>query len=656
MAVNCIATPWTLILNILYTIFVTENCVARIVVGKLGNDPKNLEKYFSILNTHLTQLLEQYVENGVMRQKITTIGTLQTYIIHQSQLCQRPERENPPLIDRYETLKGLCTVWVQQMFILALEPATRELFFLSAATVFTEPRRATLLEKGIRCAWTLEGNICNKEDFIGQFNADSVAEINAANFRPVYRAGNVNDSEPRMHTIVPQLQRIISEAIATSRTFDVTPISPQLVAETMVRHYTYMNNLWKDLTNTSINLRSMFKSNVKDLKRIVGSKNFTAISLAGAYPCILLIDELLESNNTNGRDALIREKTSDGILNCRRGLLPLLVPADPNSTLFAKMVVDLLNIDYTYYGNNPEIYSTNNILIFLGFLFSIKIKSNASIGPRNMLSLVDSIINFPNIRAESGSLLRYTGTDTVPVRETCSLANLSVNPDTDTCAIGGVDYTGGAPTKKAPAAIASGVSKPDSKEKKTPPTQKLTKAQQAIMHTEKKKAAVAASAPVRLTLTQQLTGLLNPPSGPFKNFMDRIKEVLLSHTADRPALLPLYEPKTCVTGITRQIASNYGDFYNRQPYTSLRFSLGGSNNKTKSNNNLSKKNNHTRRNKNKRKKNSNTKSKTKFKPKSSSKYKKVIPSSRSGSQSNRKKSKPKKSQKNVTFKRRRARK
>jgi hypothetical protein len=63
-------------------------------------------------------------------------------------------------------------------------------------------------------------------------------------------------------------------------------------------------------------------------------------------------------------------------------------------------------------------------------------------------------------------------------------------------------------------------------------------------------------------------------------------------------------------------------------------------------------NNHTRRNKNKRKKNS----KTKFKPKSSPKHRKVIPSSRSGSQSNRKKSKPKKSQKNVTFKRRRARK
>jgi hypothetical protein len=58
-------------------------------------------------------------------------------------------------------------------------------------------------------------------------------------------------------------------------------------------------------------------------------------------------------------------------------------------------------------------------------------------------------------------------------------------------------------------------------------------------------------------------------------------------------------------------------------------------------------NNHTRRNKNKRKNK---------KHKSSPKHRKVIPSSRSGSQSNRKKSKPKKSQKNVTFKRRRPRK
>jgi hypothetical protein len=59
-------------------------------------------------------------------------------------------------------------------------------------------------------------------------------------------------------------------------------------------HYSYMNYLWKHLTKTSINLRSNFKSIVKDLKRIVGSKYFTAISLLGAYPCGLLIDELKE--------------------------------------------------------------------------------------------------------------------------------------------------------------------------------------------------------------------------------------------------------------------------------------------------------------------------------------------------------------------------
>jgi hypothetical protein len=59
--------------------------------------------------------------------------------------------------------------------------------------------------------------------------------------------------------------------------------------------------------------------------------------------------------------------------------------------------------------------------------------------------------------------------------------------------------------------------------------------------------------------------------------------------------------------------------------------------------------NHTRKNKYKR----NNKNK---KHKSSPKYRKVIPSSRSGSQSNRKKSKSKLPHKNVTFKRRRARK
>lgn len=760
MAVNCIATPWTLILNILYTIFVTENCVARIVVGKLGNDPKNLEKYFSILNTHLNYLLEQYstairqeeeakeediIERGRSRRRdtdrdtdrgrdtvrdrdrdtdrrrdtdrdrgryrgrdrgiqknideqrdiereqahdakirlfrtmfanITKIKTFQDQIIDQSHVCQQsPTVENPiPISDRYETLKGLCRAWVQDMFILALEPATRELFFLSAAYPFTT-REATLLEKGICCAWKVDGNICNKVQFLAQFNTTNVDAITVANFRPVYTGERMSESEQRMHQIVPQLQGIINIAIATSATagFNVTP-NPSLVGqEPEVNHYAYMNYLWKHLTKTSIDLRSMFKSNVKDLKRIVGSKNFTAISLAGAYPCGLLIDELIESNNTDNSDALTEKRISNDILNCRRGLLPLLVPADPNSTLFARMVVELLSIDYTNSGSNHEIYSTNNILIFLGFLFSIKIKSNASIGPRNMLSLVDSIINFPTIPGYY-SLLHYTGTDDGPVAAgTCSLANLSVNPDAGACATGGVEHTGGAPTKKAstakaPAAKASAapikaseaiatgvsksevVSKPDAKKLKNALdiTDKIILAAQ---HKKKKEAAAAAIGATAATRNMLLHPLLNPTNGPFKKFMDKIYQVLVENGL-------VVNQKTCITGITRQGVFNIDTFYNRtgNPYAGLRTSVGGSNNKTKANNKSSKTNNHTRRNKNKRKKNSKSKTKTKSKTKSSPKNRKAIPSSRSGSQSNRKKSKPKKSQKNVTFKRRRVRK
>ena len=687
MAVNCIATPWTLILNILYTIFVTENCVARIVVGKLGNDPKNLEKYFSILNTHLNYLPEQYntqpitEEKRAMIDKITRIRQLQTYIIHQSQLCQRPESIDSPLSTRYETLKSLCKVWVQQMFILALEPATRELFFLSAAYTFTR-RQATPLEKGICCAWKFDGNICNRGEFLQNFNPTRINTRDPGeNFQPVYIWESMSESEQikmsaserGMHHIVQQLQRIINGAIDTIKApdFNVTPNPPLVGQPAQVNHYTYMNNLWKHLTETSINLRSRFKSIVKDLKRIVGSKNFTAISLAGAYPCILLIDELKESNNTNLEPGdLTALKNSPAILNCRRGLLPLLVPAEPNSTLFANMVVRLLNIDYQFrlaaavtpnpdaaVAPNPDAaakaandtYSTNNILIFLGFLFSIKIKSSASIGPRNMLSLVDSIINFSSIPPEKLSL-DYTGDVNSPVPSTCSLANLSVNPDAGACATGGVEHAGGAPKPAPPkkvdaaappkkvdaaaAPIAAGVSK--SKAESKPEKNK----------NEKNKKTVAAEAATVAALRLEL---LNPTKGPFKKFMDKIYQVLVEKKL-------FVNQKTCITGSNQKLVFNFGTFYNRPPYTGLRLSLGGSNKKTKSDNKSSKTNNHTRRNKNKRKKNSKSKTKTKFKTKSSPKHRKAIPSSRSGSQSNRKKSKTKKSQKNVTFKRRRARK
>jgi hypothetical protein len=126
-----------------------------------------------------------------------------------------------------------------------------------------------------------------------------------------------------------------------------------------------------------------------------------------------------------------------------------------------------------------------------------------------------------------------------------------------------------------------------------------------------------------------------------------------------------FVPETKVTGVgtveevrkkTYRIARKYNNRRdsneNLNPYYEMYNQLGGgsnrNNNKTKSMNKLSKKNNHTRRNNNKRIKNSKTKS--------FPNHRKVIPYSRSGSQSNRKKSKAKLSRKNVTFKRRRARK
>ena len=761
MAINCIATPWTLILNILYTIFVTENCIARIVVGKLGNDPKNLKKYFSILNTHLDSLRIQYTttRNEVMLAHIEELIGLQGAIIEQSELCQQPERhELPPLLERYTELKTRCGRWVQKMVQLASVPATRELFFLNANYVFTTPgRSSTPFEKGICYAWKLDVNICNKTNFLAGFNP---ATIDNANFQPVFYVGSVN--EQAMHNIVPRIQLLITETKDTAAGIMVTPIPnyqlhppppppPRIPIPIPIpvphTQYAYMNWLWKHLTNTSINLRSRFKGIVKDAKRIVGSKNFTANSLFGAYPCGLLIDELVESNNTYDTEVQMNAlKNSSDIIECRRGLLPLLVPEIPeHDTLFARMVVRLLildirinmviecckeiragfaaaSIDINHIMSQmynaalevvlpPDldsrldvivagiidacntvvtpvvgtitpaaaaniiqnvinrcseiIYSTNNILLFLGFLFSIKIKSNASIGPRNMLSLVDSIINFYNI-PNRDLLLTYTGNQV-----SCSLAELSTNPDSEACATGG--QFGGVkkaqpqqPQQPQPPQPAQQTSKGVTKKE----AERQERAKQAeekrieremikigkeeakikIAEEERKKKAERAlraeeERAERAETAAGLYQLLHPQLGPFKKFMDKIYQVTQQ-------IGIVFEPKTCVTG-TRQEVYDIDRKYTDDPtYIRVRLLVGGGDNtrtnKTKSNNKISKTNNHTRKNKYKR----NNKNKNK-KHKSSPKYRKINPSSRSGSQSNRKKSKSKLPHKNVTFKRRR---
>jgi hypothetical protein len=231
--------------------------------------------------------------------------------------------------------------------------STRELFFLSVKYPFTTPgRSSTPIEKGICYAWSVEGNICNKADFLERFNPST---ITPANFQPVFTIGSV--SEKTMHNIVPRIQSLITSTKTTAETIPVTPNPthllkpppppptpfPPLVTQSQ---YTYMNWLWKHLTTTSINVRAYFKGVVKDTKRIVGSKIFTSTVLSGAYPYGLVLDELVQSGNTYATDDEIKKlKNSSGIIECRRGLLPLLVPPPPNDTLFARMVVHLLILD-----------------------------------------------------------------------------------------------------------------------------------------------------------------------------------------------------------------------------------------------------------------------------------------------------------------------
>jgi hypothetical protein len=772
MAINCIATPWTLILNILYTIFVTENCIARIVVGKLGNDPKNLKKYFSILKTHLIYLRTQYTRprNPDMLRHITELigpaiiqhgiedTSLQGAIIAQSELCQQPERrELPPLLERYTELKTRCRQWVQKMVRLASVPATRELFFLNANYVFTTPgRSSTPIEKGIYYAWSVDGNICNKENFLARFNPTT---ITPANFQPVFPVGSI--SEQTMHNIVPRIQLLITETKDTAEGIMVTPNPnyqlhppplPQIPIPIPIpvphTQYAYMNWLWKHLTNTSINLRARFKGIVKDAKRIVGSKNFTAISLFGATPCGLLIDELVESNNTYHTDAQMNTlKNGSDIIECRRGLLPLLVPEIPeHDTLFARMVIKLLILDIRInmviecckeirsefsfraininhimsqmydaailavlpldlnirlndiaasiigacntvvipvHGAIPQaaaenirqnvinicsetIYSTNNILLFLGFLFSIKIKSNASIGPRNMLSLIDSIINFYDL-PNRDNLLNTVASAAIARRgESCTLSRLSVNPDSESCELGGIAQSfadihpssrvrshrssRGRPRSRS-RSPSSSHSRSSSREQSPPPPPPPPPLDAHLVEGEggsgkSSPSRVASRREERSKVINYSKQLINPESGPFKKFMSKILIVTRQ-------LGIIFTPKTCVVGITKQDIFNIDKRYADDPtYSRVRLLVGGGdnahNNKTKSNNKKFK-TNHTR----KRRYINHNHNHIHKRKKSKNKYISVIPSYQSKSQCNKNKYKSKITQRNVTFKRRR---
>jgi hypothetical protein len=535
-SIDCIATVWTLVLNVLYTLFVPENCLARIAVGKFDNDPKNLKLYMKILTDHLLELKSI----NYNQPEIGILILLQTTI---ADMCDQDIRKN------LVKFKNTCDKWVKVMVEMATSgPRGQALFMLSQLDAKKLRRGiSTRLEKALCLAYypTQQGNICSA--------ASNGPDIFLEELRNIFTTGPFpmdiskstdSTNEVKLHARLNTMGEKMHSCLIASEAHNII-IQP----EGNTTHLsTYLNRHWNHLTTSAIDLKNFFKENLTETKIVTGIK-FIALVLGGYFQIRLLVDDV--SNKCRLPGELNSFKTSQEMMACKRGLLPLLKEQPLLALIKAIIEMDLAT-GTNYTDPIPK------ILKILGFLFSIKLKSSSPHSPYQFLRLEDSIFSFP-------------------------------------------------------------IPKDDPHERQ----------------------------------------ILNPTSGMFIDFLRVLGINVTNHTI----MKCICRYKDEVKKICKQMQEDVP--------TNLYTAVGGSNNsksksgrKSVSSSNKNKykyihtkslkPNNHTRRNKNKRKKNS--KSKTKFKTKSSSKYKKVIPSSRSGSQSNRKKSKPKKSQKNVTFKRRRARK
>ena len=158
-SINCIATVWTLVLNVLYTLFVPENCLARIVVGKFDNDPKNLKLYMEILNDHLLELRSLPGNGKEFIDTINKLQELQTTIAH---MCEVGIKRDLLLF------KQTCDQWVQSMVSAVAQsngPSNyKGLFMLSESDAYNLGSRfPTKLERALCLAYlpTSRGNICS---------------------------------------------------------------------------------------------------------------------------------------------------------------------------------------------------------------------------------------------------------------------------------------------------------------------------------------------------------------------------------------------------------------------------------------------------------------------------------------------------------------
>ena len=347
-SINCIATVWTLVLNVLYTLFVPENCLARIVVGKFDNDPKNLKLYMEILNDHLYEV----GRNSKETEESEFIKHIKELLGYQKSIIE--SCSGGINISNTVAFKVSCQSWVQTMVSMVVQRRVdgpdqpdqyKGLFMLSETDALAKGgRHPTRLERALCLAYypTQQGNICsaasNGPAILLQALQHIFTNTNSANFsfpmdtrRYIYSMNELELYRTLNHMgsqMVLRLPTIYSDQITTNYPETITgPLSQ------------YLNVMWSHLTKTAVHLKNFFRENVTDIKRVTGIK-YIALVLGGYFQIRLLVDDVLEQCREDKRDDLISFKTSPEMMACKRGLLPLLI----KPSLLA-LISDIVELD-----------------------------------------------------------------------------------------------------------------------------------------------------------------------------------------------------------------------------------------------------------------------------------------------------------------------
>jgi hypothetical protein len=387
-SINCIATVWTLVLNVLYTLFVPENCLARIVVGKFDNDPKNLKLYMEILNDHLTELQslqpKSYGSTTHVGVDLMKLRILQTSI---AGMCEAVINRGPDVLNVF---KQTCSNWVLTMVTAVSQhvgPSEfKGLFMLSESDApRIGGRYPTNLERALCLAYypTQQGNICSA--------ASNRSVIFLHTLRHIFTTGpivmDITQSTDSTHEValrdrLTTIGERIYVCLEASDAYGIE-IKPE---GTILQLSTYLNFMWKHLTKTAIHLKIFFKENLSVIQRVTGIK-YIALVLGGYFQIRLLVDDVSDQCPDAGkRRELVSFKISQEMLHCKRGLLPLL--REPLLALINEIIQKDRQTG-TDYGD-----PISQILKILGFLFSIKVKSTSPHSPYHLLRLEDSMLRF----------------------------------------------------------------------------------------------------------------------------------------------------------------------------------------------------------------------------------------------------------------------